>query len=189
MSDASANRDTQRKPNRKKWVVIIAAVAALAGGAGAATRFLSGSPGNGSDDAAASRKKQPPIFIPLDQFTVNLADEGGERLAQVAVTLEVADDNVGATLKSLMPSVRNTILLLLSSKQTVDLLSVDGKKLLAAQIAQQAGRQLGWQPPAAETDGRSGDADTTVAASGATSPSIGGSNPIEAVHFSHFIVQ
>jgi flagellar protein FliL len=33
----------------------------------------------------------PPTFVPLDPFTVNLADRDAERYAQVGVTLELDD--------------------------------------------------------------------------------------------------
>lgn len=153
-----------RASRGKKWTLIAIVAAALAGGAVAATQFLGGAD---TAQAEAPAKKREPIFVSLEQFTVNLADEGGERFAQVGVTLEVADEQVDKALRAVMPSVRNSVLLLLSSKKSEELLTLDGKKQLAAQIADGTAAELGWSG--------SKDADRP--------------KPIAAVHFSHFIVQ
>ena len=50
-------------------------------------------------------------------------------------------------IKTLMPAVRSKILLLLSSKQSRDLLSIAGKKQLATEIAETTSRSVGWSPP------------------------------------------
>lgn len=155
------------KKRGNKWILIAATVAVLGAVAAGAAQFL-GRPvllGTSPVDAAAAAKKENPIFVSLEQFTVNLADEGGERFAQIAVTLEISDQEIDKAIRSRMPSIRNAVLLLMSSKKAGDLLSLEGKKLLAEQIALRAGAELGWQ--------------------GAS----GGNNPVEAVHFSHFIVQ
>ncbi|MDT3677608.1 MAG: flagellar basal body-associated FliL family protein [Burkholderiaceae bacterium] len=168
MSEAPA-QPAKKKNRAKKWTMIVGAVVVLTAAAGAGAQFLVRPQADA--EKTASARKIDPIFVSLEQFTVNLADEGGERFAQVGVTLEVLDERIDKAIRAHMPSIRNTVLLLLSSKQTDDLLTLDGKKQLAAQIAQQAGRQLGWAPQA--NDGQKTEAP----------------NPIAAVHFSHFIVQ
>lgn len=171
MSEAPAQ--PARKKNRgKTWALIITAVVVLAAAAGAAVQFFSGTAQAGAGDApkTVSQKTEDPIFVSLDQFTVNLADEGGERFAQLGITLEVLDERTDKSIRAHMPSIRNSVLLLLSSKNTAELLTLEGKKQLATEIATQTGAALGWQPSA-------GDAT-------AERP-----NPVAAVHFSHFIVQ
>lgn len=155
------------KKRGNKWILIAAAVAVLGAAAGGAAQFLvrPALPGASPTDGATAARKEEPIFVSLEQFTVNLADEGGERFAQVAVTLEVSNQEIDKAIRSRMPSIRNAVLLLMSSKKAGDLLSLEGKKLLAEQIALRAGAELGWQSAS------------------------GRSNPVEAVHFSHFIVQ
>lgn len=180
MSEASVNQDTTGKSRRRKWFVSLAAVAVLAGGAAVATQsYLRTFDTNG---AAAGETRfralaARPSFVALEQFTVNLADEGGERFAQVALTLEVSNEETGAAIKARMPSVRNAILLLLSSKRTDELLTVEGKRQLASQITHDTGAQLGWLAPVARESGAAEDGTGNVA------------NPVYAVHFSHFIVQ
>lgn len=187
MSDALAEQGTKKKTNRKKWILLLAATIVFGGGAGAATQFLKSDAEPGADAVSAPRKDT--VFVPLDQFTVNLADTGGERLAQIAVTLEMNDDDAGTALKARMPSVRNAILLLISSKHAEELLDLEGKKKLAMQIATITGHELGWKPPeksadAATAPGAAKDATGTAKAAVATPP-----NPVESVNFSHFIVQ
>lgn len=170
MTEASAQAGNRNRG--KKWALIVGAVVVLGGTAGTAIHFLAGTAQAVAGNAAqsATPKKPDPIFVALDQFTVNLADEGGERFAQLAITLEVADERTDKAIRAHMPSLRNSVLLLLSSKTTAELLTLDGKKQLASEIAARTGAALGWQAPA-------GDAP-------AERP-----NPISAVHFSHFIVQ
>lgn len=185
MSEASAKRDTTGRSRRKKWILFIAAVAVLAAGGAAATQMYLRSVGENADAAGQARFRATtarPSFVPLEQFTVNLADEGGERFAQVALTLEVADDETGAAIKARMPSVRNAILMLLSSKHTAELLTVEGKQQLASQITLRTGAQLGWQAPA-DRASAAGNAESVAASDS------GVANPVRAVHFSHFIVQ
>jgi len=169
MSEAPA-QPAKKKNRAKKWTLIVGTVVVLTAAAGAAAQFLVRPQSADAANAPAARKADP-VFVSLEQFTVNLADEGGERFAQVGVTLEVLDERTDKAIRAHMPSIRNSVLLLLSSKQTGDLLTLDGKKQLAAQIAQQAGQQLGWAPQA-----QAGE-------------KIEVPNPIAAVHFSHFIVQ
>lgn len=165
----AASAATEAPPPRtnrgKKWLLIVVVLVVLGAAAGAALWFLGGA--DAAQQAEAPAKKRNPVFVPLEQFTVNLADEGGERFAQVSVTLEVADEQVDKALRTLMPSVRNSVLLLLSSKKSEELLTLDGKKQLAEQIGASAAAELGWSE-----------------SNGADRP-----KPVSAVHFSHFIVQ
>lgn len=161
---ASAEKEAPRRNRGKKWTLILGVVVVLTATAGAATQFLGGAD---AGQAATQSKKRDPVFVALEQFTVNLADEGGERFAQIGITLEVADEQVDKQLRALMPSVRNSVLLLLSSKKSEELLTLDGKKRLASQIAAGTAAELGWSD-----------------ANGTDQP-----NPVAGVHFSHFIVQ
>ncbi len=165
-------------------------VAGVAGGT--AWYFAAGSnavaaTGNADDAAAkktARKSGEARIFVPMDQFVVNLSDANLDRYAQVAVVLEVYDSPAETQLKASMPAVRNAILLLLSARSAAELLTLDGKEQLAIDIALAARAVLAHENPprpasAAERDatqaGRSFDEVDT--------------GPIAAVHFSQFIVQ
>lgn len=208
MADAKESKEGEAKPKKGKkgLILIIAAVLLLVGGGGAAWFFLKGK-GDGEDagahaeEARKKEQKKARVFLPLEQFTVNLADEG-DRFAQVAVILEITNNNIAEEIKTEMPAVRNKILLLLSSKQSKELLTLEGKEKLARQIAEVTSRTIGWEPPvkkkpkkkkkkAVEDEDPEEEAppeeEEAKPSRAAREDSV--ALPVEAVHFSQFIVQ
>jgi flagellar FliL protein len=87
--------------------------------------------------------KTPPAYLPLDSMVVNLADPGGERVAQIGIILEVADAHASDTVKAYLPSIRSGILLLVSQKTAEELLKPEGKEKLAADILREAAVPFG----------------------------------------------
>jgi flagellar protein FliL len=112
-------------------------------------------------------KKHAPVFLPLDLFTVNLADRDAERYAQVGITLELADTKVSDQLKAYMPAVRNDILMVLAHKTASELQERAGKLELAREVRRAALKPL--------DDSDDSDSDDE--------------SPVRAVHFSSFIIQ
>jgi flagellar FliL protein len=165
MADEAGKTEAGGKRGKRGIVIAVAAVLVLAAGGAGAWYFLGRTPAGEAAPQAAAPARKPGVFVDLDPFTVNLADPGGERFAQVGLVVELADGGLVETLKQDMPRLRNGILLLLSSKQGDELLTVEGKKTLAAEIAALAAESAGW------------------------SPAGGRPNPVAAVHFSKFIVQ
>ena len=170
MSEAVATPPAPKKKFAKLILLVLGGVLLAAGGAGGAWFALGGRP------AAAAHAPEPeapkkPLFTTLEPFTVNLHDPRGERFAQVGVTLQFDDPDMEATIKDRLPAVRNNILMLISSKQMEELLTVEGKQALADQIRTQAGRALGVEPKAVGKDGKPVE------------------NPIRQILFSQFIVQ
>lgn len=133
--------------------------------------------------------KTAPTFMPLEVFTVNLADRDTDRFAQVGVTLEVEDAKVVEQIKAFMPAIRNNILMLLSSKTSEAVRDEAGKRRLAAEIRAQSLRPLGYDVTAEEL------MDEPPAEAGASAPkprkrkAPPAGLPIKSVHFSNFIVQ
>ncbi|GGY70182.1 flagellar basal body-associated protein FliL [Pseudoduganella albidiflava] len=132
----------------KKLVIILIAVLVLVlGGGGAAAFFLM----KGGDAAEAEheeettkpkkkKKKQdegPPVYVPVEPFTVNLNPEEGEQYLQLAFTLQVPDAEQSDVIKNNMPKVRSRILLLLSSKKASEINTPEGKTQLAKEILEQ----------------------------------------------------
>jgi flagellar FliL protein len=89
---------------------------------------------NRGQDGANTRAEQPPVFVTLDTFTVNLRSEGDEQHLQTNLTLKVNDAAAADLIKLHMPEVRNRIVLLLSSKAASEILAAEGKKKLAADL-------------------------------------------------------
>ena len=187
---------------KKKLIIIIAAVAVLALGGGGAALMMKkkaadaaaeedGDAGHKPAKAAAVVKHDPkavPTFVPLDPFTVNLADREAERYAQVGITLEISDAQVGDRIKSFMPVIRNNILLALSDRTAADLLDRDGKKKLAEKIRRESSKALGVELE--EEDEEEAAPEAAPKKPGKkkkkrAEPEL----PIKAVHFSTFIIQ
>lgn len=131
-----------------------------------------------------------PTFLPLDPFTVNLADKDQERYAQVAITLEVDDAKFAEQMKTYMPAIRNGVLMILAHKSSAELLERAGKEKLAAEIQREAVRPLGIEiddededPPAKAAV----DDEAPKKKKRKRKPAV--HNPVQHVHFSNFIIQ
>ncbi|RPI47781.1 MAG: flagellar basal body-associated protein FliL [Betaproteobacteria bacterium] len=123
----------------KLLLIIIVAVVLAALGAGAGWYFLTRADAADEDEAAPSK---PAVFLPVDQFTVNLQSEDGQQFLQVAMTLKVVDTDTVEAIKALLPEVRSRILLLLSSKKASQLSSPEGKAGLSEEIIAQVEASL-----------------------------------------------
>jgi flagellar FliL protein len=132
-ADPKADTAAAPKGSKKKLVVIIAIAAVVAGlGGGGAWFFMHGKP----EGAAAHKtvKAEPPEYVPIESFTVNLQPENGEQYLQIAFTLQVQNQKEGELIKANMAKVRSRVLLLLSGKKASEISTVDGKRLLATEI-------------------------------------------------------
>jgi flagellar FliL protein len=197
---AKPDKTTEKSAPPKRriglWIGGLVVVLASAGTA-AGWYFTRPAATEDAKQAEVAAKRADTIFMPLEPFTVNLADEGGERLAQVAIVLELEGKAAQAALSKYLPIVRNSMLLLLSSQYTKTLLTTEGKLALASQIALKTGTVIGWKPQAVEVaqagvtaDGKPAEATATDAAR-PVSPARSEfeKNPVVAVHFSQLLVQ
>jgi flagellar FliL protein len=132
---ADAKADASAAPASNKKLIIMIAVAALVVGlgAGAAWFFLQGD-GAPEHSQKAAKAVQPPAFVPVEQFVVNLQPETGEQYLQVQFTLQVNGPDQAELIKANMANVRNRVLLLLSSKRPSEISTIEGKQQLAAEI-------------------------------------------------------
>ncbi|WP_066342233.1 flagellar basal body-associated FliL family protein [Azohydromonas lata] len=202
MSAAVAALGASLKKGRIKIILIAVVVLLLLGGGVAYVATKSAHAEDDDEvevhDAHPAKAVQPgtfdpktaPTFMPMDVFTVNLADRDTDRFAQVGVTLEVEDAKVLEQVKAYMPAIRNNILMLLSSKTAEAVRDEAGKRRLAAEIRAQALRPLGYDVAAEDLM----DEGQAPAASNAARPrkqrkSAPTALPIKSVHFSNFIVQ
>ena len=209
MSAAAATEAPPPAKGKKKLIIIIAVVAlVLAGGGGAAVFMMkqkaaaeaAEAESEGAADERAPAKsaakhdpKAVPLFVPMEPFTVNLADREAERYAQIGITLEIDDAKTGDQVKNYMPAIRNNILMAIADRTAAELMGREGKTRLAERIKRETARALGFE--VADEDAADGaQADTTPAKAGASlakkkkkpaAPVL----PIKAVHFSNFIIQ
>ena len=137
----------------KKMLIIIlgVVVAVLVIGGGAAAWLLSSrSQAEDEEGAAPQRKEAPkvaPTFLPMENMVVNLADPGGDRFAQIGITLEVEDAKTAEQVKLYLPTIRSGILLLVSQRTSAELLQREGKEKLAADVLREVSRPLGYPVP------------------------------------------
>ena len=118
------------KKSNKKLIVIIVAVLLLLGGGGAAAWFLTHA-SHGPKEAHVEPAK-PPVFLPLETFTVNL--QGGENYLQTDITLQVTEEADAEAIKLQMPRVRSRLLTLLSTQSAESLRNAETKKKLVQEI-------------------------------------------------------
>ena len=117
----------------KAMLFIGLAVAVLGAGGGGAWWYMHREPANPEKQHKVEPAK-PPVFAPLDTFTVNLQQEETAQFAQIGLTLRMVDEAAVNELKLRMPEVRDRILLMISGKKPAQLLSVEGKRKLAEEI-------------------------------------------------------
>ena len=117
---------------KKKLVMLIGgALVVLGAGGGAAWYFMYG---KAADSAHKVVKAEPPEYVPIESFTVNLQAENGDQFLQIAFTLQVQNQKESALVKANMAKVRSRVLLLLSGKKASEISTVDGKRQLATDI-------------------------------------------------------
>jgi flagellar FliL protein len=129
---AKANAAEAPTGSKKKLIIMVAGALLVAGlGGGAAWFFLHDKPAGAEHKAA---KAEPPSYVPIEQFTVNLQPENGDQYLQIAFTLQVSNEKQGEEIKANMAKVRSRVLLLLSGKKASEISTVEGKRQLATEI-------------------------------------------------------
>lgn len=81
------------------------------------------------------KQNAPPIYIPLDEMIVNLPGRGGEHYLQTKIVLRSADSSTEGKVKQFMPVIRDKIITVLSSRQMQELATVEGKTMMAREVA------------------------------------------------------
>jgi flagellar protein FliL len=206
MSTATADVASPKAGGKKKLliIVLVAVLVLAAGGVGALLLLKKKAAAADEEDlegaeSPAVHQRDPkvvPTFVPLDMFTVNLADRETERYAQIGIVLELDDAKVGDQIKAYMPAIRNNILMVLAHKTSQELLAREGKELLAFEVKREASRALGIEldeePPVTATKTASAsdaEADAAPKPKAKKRKKTGEPSPIRQVQFSNFIIQ
>jgi flagellar protein FliL len=134
---------------------------------------------------AKAKSEHPPTFVPLDAFTVNLADKDVDRFAQIGITLQVEDPKFADQIKAYMPAIRSNVLMVLSHKTAAELLTREGKDKLARDIMREAVRPMGIEIEEEEEEDPAADAPKKKK----KKKKAAVESPITQVLFSNFIVQ
>jgi flagellar FliL protein len=174
---------------RSKLLIITGALLLALGGGGIAFYFL-----QPSDSAAGAVVPKPPVFLPLEAFTVNLASDGSAmQFMQAGITLKLSEKATADVIKDRLPEVRNSMLLVLSAKRASEILTVTGKQKLAGEVSEAIRKAI--TPPAAAAAqtkavaAAKGDASASQAEDKAGSASAPPPAPEIEVLFTAFIIQ
>jgi len=135
-ADNNVGGDAPKK--KSKLPLIIGLVVVLAAGGGGAYFFMSKKsaedPAKAGEHAEGHAVMKPPVFLPLDSLTVNLASEGNEQYLQVTANLKVLDANTSDKVKLYIPEIRHRVLLLLASKKASEIGPTEGRERLSEEL-------------------------------------------------------
>ena len=119
-----------------KLVVVSAMASVLIGGSiFFALHYFLGSQSSFSQDSVISetkvdkpeKKAELGMIFPMEPFIVNLLDKGGKRYLKVKMELEIPTEHLAEEITRRKAQLRDTILLLLTSKTFEDVNRLDGK--------------------------------------------------------------
>ncbi|MFJ7566496.1 flagellar basal body-associated protein FliL [Herminiimonas sp. NPDC097707] len=130
----TTSTNVEPKPKKSRILIIVLALLIILAGGGAGAWYFLDQKATVQPAKAAHVEAKPPVFLPMEAFTVNLLAENGEQFLQTSFTLQVLDQAQVDLIKLYMPHVRSRILLLLSSKKASEILTVEGKTKLAEEI-------------------------------------------------------
>ena len=141
--EAEAEGEEPQPKKKGKLPLILGLVLLLVAGGGGAWFFMFRDKGeSAAEQQAKTQPPKPPVFVPLDAFTVNLSSEQGDQYLQMAATLKVLDPSAADAVKQYMPEARHKILVLLSTKKAMEISSGEGRERLAEEIRQTANNVL-----------------------------------------------
>jgi flagellar FliL protein len=147
--------EPKKKSSKLKWILLVVILLAIGGGGFFAyTQFFKKAPdgqeqtpptedahGEKKDAKKDDKKKsEKPVDVKpvsLPTFLVNLADPLGRRYIKLTIDVEMEDELAAKDLEKNLAKVRDTIILLLSSKTYADLSTLESKQLLKMEIVNQ----------------------------------------------------
>lgn len=126
---------SQNQKKSKKMILVGGVVLVLLAGGGFFAWNKMMTPKGGEEQTSEEGGKGEPQveFLSLDPFVVNLKGSGGNKYMKVVISLE-ADKKTAEEVRSKTPLIRDSIIILLSSKGYVDVGSVQGKYQLRDEI-------------------------------------------------------
>ena len=145
-----AKSDTEETPKKKKsklkWFILILFILLILGGGAAGAWFFflaekfqgkaEGDAAGASGHSETTTAAQQPIgtTIALPEFTVNLADPLGQRFIKISIEVEVSEPKVAQEMDRQKARIRDSVIMLLSSKSFADLATTESKIMLKSEI-------------------------------------------------------
>ncbi len=140
MADEEAKEATPAKGGSGKKMIVLglAGVLLLCGGGGAAWFFMSGEEEKDGKHAKEvhvdEHEEEPGPIMELDPFLLNLADRDELRFLKVSIKLELDRPEEETDYPNKVPAIRDALLVLLSSKESQLLRTVNGKRRIREEI-------------------------------------------------------
>lgn len=148
--------EPKKKSSKLKWILLAVILLVVSGGGFFAyTKFFkatSAATGDAKEQPAGAglgekkeekkddKKAEKPVEtkpVSLPTFLVNLADPLGRRYIKLTIDVEMEDDIAAKDLEKNLAKVRDTVILLLSSKTYAELSTLESKQLLKMEIVNQ----------------------------------------------------
>jgi flagellar FliL protein len=139
MADESAAEEALVKTGSGKKMMMLGLVGVLllGGGGGAAWFFMGGEKEEGKhakDTHEEAHVEEPGPVMELDPFLLNLADRDEQRFLKVSIKLELDRPEEETDFPNKVPAIRDALLVLLSSKESQLLRTVNGKRRIREEI-------------------------------------------------------
>jgi flagellar FliL protein len=123
---------------KKMIMLIMVGILLLGGGGGAAWYFMGGKdekPDAHEEQAKADgAHEEPGPIMELEPFLLNLADRDELRFLKVSIKLELDRPEEKTDFQNKVPAIRDALLVLLSSKESQILRTVNGKRRVREEI-------------------------------------------------------
>ena len=146
-TDQEAEQESAKSGKKLSLKLLVLIFAILLLGIGAYFGYTYFYPG--SENATNATKKDQPdktkqntSMVSLPTILVNLADPLGKRYLKMTAKLEVQGDKAKTMVKDNMPKIKDSVIMLLSSKSFKDLSSMDKKIRLKKQIVKRINQIL-----------------------------------------------
>ncbi len=144
MADEAAAEGAPAKggSGKKMMVLGLVGVLLLGGGGGAAWFFMGGqkedseqhAKNDHGDDSGGEHADEPGPVVELEPFLLNLADRDELRFLKVSIKLELDRPEEKTDYPNKVPAIRDALLVLLSSKESQILRTVNGKRRIREEI-------------------------------------------------------
>jgi flagellar FliL protein len=124
---------------KKMMIIGIVGVLLLGGGWGAAWFFMGGDKKEEGEkhakaDYGEEHADEPGPVVELEPFLLNLADRDDLRFLKVSIKLELDRPEDNTDYQNKVPAIRDALLVLLSSKESQLLRTVNGKRRIREEI-------------------------------------------------------
>jgi flagellar FliL protein len=159
-------RNREKQHGRRLWVLIVTGAALFHFGGlipeVSAAEEKAAAPPKAAEAPAAPAPAKPapvakplppakaaPVVVDLDPFLVNLADTAQTRFAKITIKLESSASGFSEQMDEHLHQVRDSLLLLISSKRYDDIRTVEGKLDLRSNIVERVNAILGGEKASA----------------------------------------